>query len=61
MAVGFGSSSSINSLDEILGYELLLLSHIRSIKDEVVRFRHVAREDEASLNVCHLIFIERLR
>ena len=48
MAIGFGSSSSINRLDEMLGCEALTLSHVCSIKDGALRFFHVAREEESS-------------
>ena len=48
MAVGFGSSSSINGSNEILGCELFPLSHVRSIKDGAIKFSYVAHEEEAS-------------
>ena len=60
MDIRFGSLSSINDSDETLGCESLSLSHVCSIKDGVIRFCHVARE-EASLNIRRLIFIERSR
>ena len=50
VAVGLGSSSSINDSDERLECESLPLSHIRSIKDEALRICHIAREEEASRN-----------
>ena len=50
LAVGPGSSSSINGSDETLGCESLPLSHIRSMEDEALKFVHVAREEEASCN-----------
>ena len=48
MPVGFGSSSSINSSDEMLGCESLPLSRVCSIHDERLRFFHVTREEETS-------------
>ena len=48
MAIGFGSSSSIKGLDEMLGCELLPLIHVRSIKDELSRFFHIECEEELS-------------
>ena len=38
VAVGFGSSSSMNGLDENLGCEFLPLSHVHPIKDGVLKF-----------------------
>ena len=38
VAIGFGSSCSINGSDEMLGCELLPLSCVRSIEDGVLRF-----------------------
>ena len=48
IAVGFGSSSSINGSNEMLGCESLSLSRVRSIKDGALIFRHVIREEKAS-------------
>ena len=48
MAVGFGSSSSINGSDETLGCKSLLFSYVRLIKDGELRFFYVASEEEAS-------------
>ena len=48
MAVGFGSSSSINCSDETLGCKSLQLICIHSIEDGVLRFGHVVGEEEAS-------------
>ena len=42
VAVGFGSSSSINGSDEMLGFESLSLSRVRLIEDGALRFCHVA-------------------
>ena len=61
VAIGFVSSSSINSSAETLGCESSPLSPVRSIEDGALRFRNIACEEEASFNVRHLIFIERLR
>ena len=59
MAITFGSSSLINGLDEMLGYESLPLSHIRMIKDGVLILCHVARVEEASLDcVCTKIYLK---
>ena len=55
MIVGFGSSSSINDSNEMLGCEFLSLSHIRSIEDRVPRFCHVTREEEALRDLIRLI------
>ena len=54
VAIGFGSSSSINGSDETNGFELLPLSHLRSIEDGVLTFCHVVCEEEArsSLSDC---------
>ena len=48
VAIGFGSSSSINGLDEMLGCKWLRFSRVRLIKDGVLRFCHVAREETMS-------------
>ena len=48
MTIRFGSSSSINDSNETLECKSLLFSCIRSIKDGVLRFCHVAREEEES-------------
>ena len=61
VAIGFGSSSSINGSDETLGCESLSLSRVCLIEDGALKFFHVTREEEASLNVHLLIFIELLR
>ena len=61
MAIRFGFSSSINGLDEMLGCESLSLSLVRSIEDGVLRFCHVAREEEAPCDCVHLIVIVRCR
>ena len=60
VAVGFRSSSSINGSDETLGCESLSLSRFCSIEDGALKIFHVTREEEASLNVHLLIFIELL-
>ena len=59
VTVQFPSSSSINSLDETLKCESSPFSPICMIKDGMLKFHHVAHEEEASRNACHLIFIER--
>ena len=61
MVVRFGSSSSINDSDETLRCELLPLSRVCLIEDGALKFFHVMLEEEASLNVRCLIFIERSR
>ena len=61
MAVGFGSSSSINGSGEMLGCELFPLSRVRSIEDGVLRFCHVAREEEFSRDCVRAIGNRRLR
>ena len=48
VAVGFDSSSSINNSDETFGCELLPLSCVCSIEDEVPRFREATCEEELS-------------
>ena len=48
LAVGFGSLSLINSLDEVLECELWPLSHVCLIKDGASRVCHVAHEEESS-------------
>ena len=63
MAVGFGSSSSINGLDETLGCKSLLLSYVRSIKDGELRFStsRVKKKHHAIVSVrlkCRHAFIE---
>ena len=60
MAVGFGSLSAINDLDEMLGYESLSLSCVCSIEDGALRFFHVTRE-EASRDLIRPIRNRRLR
>ena len=59
MAVGFGSSSSMNSSDETLECESLPLSHAHLSEDGALRFCHVTHEEVASRNACCLIFIGR--
>ena len=55
VAVGFDSSYSINDSDQMLGYESLSLSHVRSIKDEAPRFCHIVCEEESSRDrVCSI-------
>ena len=55
MAVGFGSSSSINSSDEMLGCKSLPLSCVCLIADGALRFFHVVREEESLHNrVCSM-------
>ena len=51
----------MNGFDEMLGCKSSLLSYVRSVKDGVLRFHHVTREEEASFNTCRLILIERSR
>ena len=46
MTARFGFVSSINGSDEILGCKFLPLSRVHSIKDGVIRFFHVAHEEE---------------
>ena len=53
VAVGFGSSSSINGSDEMLGCKSLPLSHVRSIEDGALKFCHVACEGKASPDCVH--------
>ena len=60
MAVGFGSSSSINGSYEMLGCESLPLIRVRSIEDEVLRFCHVVYEEEASRDLVRPIVKLRL-
>ena len=61
MAIRFGSSSSINRLDETLGCKSLTLSRIRSIEDVALRFGHVAHDEEASHDLVCSIVNQRLR
>ena len=61
MSIGFGSSSSINGSDEMLGCESLPLSCVHLIEDGALKFGRVACEEETLLKVHRLIFIERLR
>ena len=61
VAVGFGSSSSINGLDEMLGCEYLPLSRVCSIKDRTLEFCCIVYKEKALLNVRHLIFIKPSR
>ena len=44
MAVGFGSSSSINVSDETLGRESLPFTSVYLIEDGALRFCHIGRE-----------------
>ena len=48
VTVGFGSISSINGSDEMPGCVSLPLSHVHSIKDGMLRFYHITREEEVS-------------
>ena len=48
MSVRFGSSPSINSSNEIFGYESLPLSSVCLIEDGTFRFFHIVREEGAS-------------
>ena len=59
--IGFSSSSSINGLEETLGCESLPLSRIRSIKDEVLRFYQVVREEAGSRDLVRSIVNQCLR
>ena len=61
VVVGFGSSYSINDSNEMLGDKSLPLICIRSIEDGALRFFHVAREEEASLDRICLIVNRHLR
>ena len=61
MAIGFGSLSSINDSNEMLGCELLPLSRVYSIEDGALRFCHVACEEETSPNCVCPIMNRRLR
>ena len=61
MVVRFGSSSSINHLDETLGCESLPLSCVHSIKDGAHRFHHVVCDRESLRDRVFLIGNRRLR
>ena len=61
MVIRFGSSSSINGSDETLRCESLSLSRVRSIEDGVLRFCHVAREEEGSRDLVLPIVNRRTR
>ena len=61
MIVRFASSSMINDSDEMLGYKSSSFSPVPLIEDRALRFSIVAREEEASRNAYHLVFIERSR
>ena len=61
MAVGFDSSSSINSSNEKLGCKSLLLSHIRLIGEEAPRFFHIVCEEEPSRDPARPIRNPQLR
>ena len=61
MAIGFGSSSSINGLDETLECESLTLSYVHSIEDEALKFCHIVHEEEALRNRVRPIVNQRLR
>ena len=61
MTLGFSSSSSIKGSNEMLGFELLPLSRVRSIEDGALRFCHVARKEEASHNHVSPIINRHLR
>ena len=56
MAIEFGCSSSINGSNEMLGCDSLSLSCVCLIEDGVLRFCHVACEEEASLDDLHRVF-----
>ena len=51
MIVGFGSLSSINGSDEMLGCKSFPLSCVCSIEDGALKFYHVVHEEEA-LHYC---------
>ena len=55
VAVGFGSSSSINGLDEILGCESLSLSCVRSIEDVALNFFYIEREEASHDHVLPIV------
>ena len=57
VVVGFGSSSSINGSDKMLGYELLPLSRVRSIEDGAFIFCHFVCVEETSRDLFHLVII----
>ena len=61
VAVGFGSSSSINISDETLLYKLLQLSHALLIKDGALIFCHVTRKEEAPQDLVRLIVNRHFR
>ena len=61
VAVGFGSSSSINGSHEAHGCESLPLSRVHSIEDGELRFCHIKHEKEASRNCVRPIVNWRLR
>ena len=61
MAVGFGSSSSVNCSDEMLVYKSLPLVCVRSIKDGALIFCHVAREEDVSQDLVRSIVNRRLK
>ena len=61
VAVGFGSSCSINGSDETLGCESLWLSRVRSIKDRALRFDHIGHEEEALRDLVPSIVNQHIR
>ena len=61
MALGFGSSSSINGSDETLGCKSFPLSHVHSIEDGALIFCHVVCEEEASCDRVRTIMNRRVR
>ena len=61
MAIGFDSSSSMNSWDERLGSESLPFSHVCLIGDEAPKFGHVGCEEESLHDRIRLIGNQRLR
>ena len=61
MIVGFGSSSLTNNSDETLDCKSFPLSCVHSIEDGVLRFCHVACEEEVSHNRVRSIVNRRLR
>ena len=61
MVVGFGSSFSINSSDEMLGCESLPLIRVCSIEDRVLRICDIVCEEESSRDCVRPIRNRRLR
>ena len=58
VTIQFASLSSINISNEILGYISSPLRSVYRIEYVALRFHHVAHEEEASRNACHLIIFE---